>query len=553
MNELSVGIGKHLSLASSPAENTVAIGLLDGKILLWQIESRKKARKLRNDSRSGVSSVSYSSNGKFIAAGLRDNVIELWDLQSGEIVNAFGEHEEVPPYATNVRWGVKSVSFSPDGEFIAGSSVTLRANVWNTGSSQLEAIIPNGDSISFSPTGRFIALGFFGVIRTWRMDSLEALSVIEEDRYVSSVAYSPIKNILASGSFDGRVKIWDAYFLTRLQTLGQRVPEGVEDEIHPTSIAFNPIKDRIGVGFSDGLIKIWNFSGELLSTLATGVVELGTVVVEYSPDGEFIAAGYRDRTIRIWQATSGELLYTLGQQEAWPPQGGVIPDGIWSLDYSPDGQVIASGLLYGTIEIWDAATGVLLHTLEHIHQNEGPSPVSVRYTPNGDFLVSAAGNTIKIWRRLDYSLVNWFEGTLEGYLGGLEFSSDGRFFATTDSKQVVAIWDTGSWQRLTLLDGSYSAIATSTGRTVSIFDTSFNLIIDNILSRPERLRPGQLFLFYVISQFSLSRDLPVDLEAIENALKIRFGGVIPEILDLQRHYYSLDDSIRRIVYECFLR
>ncbi|MCA9718148.1 MAG: hypothetical protein KC468_25985, partial [Myxococcales bacterium] len=75
--------------------------------------------------------------------------------------------------------------------------------------------------------------------------------------------------------------------------------------------------------------------------------------VEFSPDGARLATGSFDRTARLWDARTGELLATLrGHAEE-----------VVSLVYSPDGSRVATGSFDGTAKIWDARTGELLATL----------------------------------------------------------------------------------------------------------------------------------------------------------------------------------------------
>ena len=74
----------------------------------------------------------------------------------------------------------------------------------------------------------------------------------------------------------------------------------------------------------------------------------GVSSVAYSPDGSSIASGFRDTTIRVWNATTGQCV-------AGPFQGHI--ESVLSVAYSPDGRYIASGSVDHTIRVWNAATG----------------------------------------------------------------------------------------------------------------------------------------------------------------------------------------------------
>ena len=106
--------------------------------------------------------------------------------------------------------------------------------------------------------------------------------------------------------------------------------------------------------------------------------------VAYSPDGQTIASGSRDDTIRIWDANTGEHLQTLQGDTDW----------VNSVEYSPDGQTIASGCGDNTIRIWDANTGAHIRTL----QGHTDWIMSVAYSPDGQTIASGSQDaTIRIW------------------------------------------------------------------------------------------------------------------------------------------------------------
>ncbi|MFM6499032.1 MAG: protein kinase domain-containing protein [Dolichospermum sp.] len=105
----------------------------------------------------------------------------------------------------------------------------------------------------------------------------------------------------------------------------------------------------------------------------------------YSPDGQTLASGSSDNTIKLWNPRTGELLQTLTGHS----------DGVSEITYSPDGQTLASGSHDRTIKLWNPRTGELLQTLTG-HSN---SVRSLAYSPDGQTLASGSEDkTIKIWR-----------------------------------------------------------------------------------------------------------------------------------------------------------
>ncbi|MFM6912243.1 MAG: protein kinase domain-containing protein, partial [Dolichospermum sp.] len=103
----------------------------------------------------------------------------------------------------------------------------------------------------------------------------------------------------------------------------------------------------------------------------------------YSPDGQTLASGSSDNTIKLWNPRTGELLQTLSG----------LSNSVWSLAYSPDGQTLASGSYHKTIKLWNPRTGQLLQTLT----GDSDGVNSLAYSPDGQTLASGSDDkTIKL-------------------------------------------------------------------------------------------------------------------------------------------------------------
>src|SRR6202046_4810196 len=106
--------------------------------------------------------------------------------------------------------------------------------------------------------------------------------------------------------------------------------------------------------------------------------------VAFSPDGNHIASGSDDKTVRIWDAKTGVHLSILKGH----------PDQVWSVAFSPDGSHIASGSKDKTVQIWDAKTGVHLSTFK----GHSDSVRSVAFSPDGSHIASGSNDkTVQIW------------------------------------------------------------------------------------------------------------------------------------------------------------
>ena len=266
------------------------------------------------------------------------------------------------------------------------------------------------DSVAYSPDGQTVASGSNDkTIKLWNVNTGNLLQTFEgHSKWVNSVAYSPdgqtlasgsndnsVGEVLASGSFDDTIKLWNVKTGKLLQTL-----EGNSHSVN--SVAYSPDGQTLASGGSisyqelirlkyspdlasgsyDQSIKLWDVkTGKLLQTLKD---DSGSVKsVAYSPDGQTLASG--SSTIKLWDVKTGKLLQTLEGHSS----------SVKSVAYSPDGQTLASGSWDNTIKLWNVKTGNLLQTLE----GHSISVNSVAYSPDGQTLASGSGDdTIKIWR-----------------------------------------------------------------------------------------------------------------------------------------------------------
>jgi WD40 repeat protein len=105
--------------------------------------------------------------------------------------------------------------------------------------------------------------------------------------------------------------------------------------------------------------------------------------VSYSPDGARIASGSWDRTVRVWDVTSGVELAVLRGHE----------DYVNCVSYSPDGARIASGSSDKTVRVWDARSGVELAVLRGQTAEVG----SVSYSPDGARIASGSYDAVRVW------------------------------------------------------------------------------------------------------------------------------------------------------------
>lgn len=215
---------------------------------------------------------------------------------------------------------------------------------------------------------------------------------------------------------------------------GQGRPEvlwqGREHSDRVNSVIVSPDRTTIISGSSDRLIHLWRASdGLLLRTLNSEKEKIHENSVEslaLSPDGIWLAAATFGR-VDIWQLPEGSLVRSLTAQSNW----------VVSVNFSPDGQFLASGSFDTTVCLWRVSDWSLAHTLTGHVGVVRP----VAFSPDGTLLASGSGDTtIRLWQVSDGSLVR----TLFGHTADVEslaFSPDGRTLASGSEDTLIHLWD----------------------------------------------------------------------------------------------------------------
>lgn len=163
----------------------------------------------------------------------------------------------------------------------------------------------------------------------------------------------------------------------------------------------------------------------------------GVNCVSYSPDGMHIATASKDKTAKIWDANTGQLLLTLTGHD----------DEVDFIDYSPDGKFIATSSVDRTVKIWDANTGQILLTLKgHTDRVNDMS-----FSPDGTKLATSSHDkTAKVWDVVTGRELLTIYGNND-WVWSVAFSPDGTRIATASQDGVVKVWDAGSGKELLTL------------------------------------------------------------------------------------------------------
>jgi WD40 repeat protein len=233
-------------------------------------------------------------------------------------------------------------------------------------------------SVAFSPDGKVLASGSYDkTIELWEVATGRKItSLTGHSNYVLSVAFSPDGRVLASGSFDKTIKLWEVATGREINSLS-----GHSNVVF--YVAFSPDGKVLASGSGDKTIKLWEVAtGREINTLSGNSFSVYSVA--FSPDGKVLASGSSDKTIKLWEVATGREINTLSGYS----------DTVSSVAFSPDGQVLASGSYDKTIKLWEVKTGRETHTLT----GHSDLVMSVAFSPDGKVLASGSQDkTIKLW------------------------------------------------------------------------------------------------------------------------------------------------------------
>jgi DNA-binding beta-propeller fold protein YncE len=264
---------------------------------------------------------------------------------------------------------------------------------------------------------------------------------------VWAVAFSPDGQLLATGSSDGIVRLWDTATGQKRQTL-----EGHRSGI--TFVGFGPDGTMLVSGSSnrappirvDGTIKVWHLPTKTERT----ITEKKMVSLTLSPDGGTVAL-----SVPSGGSHSKVRLVNVSSAQQWELAGGEHKDRTFSLAFSPNGKMLASGSEShdSTIKLWDTATRKEIRTLTgHDRTVRG-----LAFSPNGKILASAsADDTVRLW---DVS-----SGREQRVLRGhnrtvhvVAFAPpDGRVLASGGEDGTVILWDATTGDKRSHLKGRHS-------------------------------------------------------------------------------------------------
>jgi WD40 repeat protein len=199
--------------------------------------------------------------------------------------------------------------------------------------------------------------------------------------------------------------------------------------------------------------------------------EKGVYGVSFSADGKMVASASGDKTVKLWDTSTGKQIKTLSGHT----------NGVWGVSFSADGKMVASASHDKTVKLWDTSTGKQIKTLS----GHTDAVYGVSFSADGKMVASASGDkTVKLWDTSTGKQIKTLSGHTDAVYG-VSFSADGKMVASASGDNTVKLWDTSTGKQIKTLSGhtnwvidvSFSAdgkmvASASRDNTVKLWDTS---------------------------------------------------------------------------------
>jgi WD40 repeat protein/serine/threonine protein kinase len=411
------------SVAISPDGKLLAVAGSDGTITIRDGERLEVLRIIRAHA-SWARTVAFTPDGQRLVSGGWDGHVRLWDAKNGTLV-----------WDATADDKIQCVAVHPEGRCIASSSHSGNVQFWHANTGVPLAAIENRPcnlfALAFSPDGQFLAGGGSDRrVKIWRTEDRTLMQELNPQReQILGLAFSPDGRCLAaaSGGFyeneqHGELCVWEIESGRLLHQLNNSGPGG-----STFCVAFSPDGRRLAAGGSaDPTVKVWDAATGLPAITLQGHSD-AIWSLAFSPDGYHLFSASGDHALRVWDATPTSA--RPGSERSILTEFGSEVHGI---AFHPNSRLLATACPQGDLQVWDALTGQVVHTLKV------PGTCCVAFSRSGSWLAAGSFGDVRVWETTSWKLA--YEFHTHDVVRALSFHPASDQLAAATGKSV-AIWD----------------------------------------------------------------------------------------------------------------
>lgn len=341
-------------------ERVVTLGPKSG-LKLWRLDSDREPARLRLRA-SQLTAMALSPDGKLIACGGHEHLVQLWDIERQDVVSELHliDGNELSPAP------IVSLAISADKSRMAIGREDGGIVIRETRSGRLLQTMAGDNRGSAASTNR--ALGS------------KPVSTVElhggHRGAVNALVFSKSGHEIISGGADGDLRVWNI-------ASGQAQELVYAHEAGIRSLAISPDGATVVAGSADRRISVWN-AGPIKEIRRWEAHDSAVNAIAFDPEGSSFFTAGEDGVAKRWKTDNGDLLITCDAHRA----------PIHAMAITPNGQTIATGSNDGQVVLWNARTSLDRRALPR----HGSAVRCMQFSDDGSSLiVSGDGGGIRVW------------------------------------------------------------------------------------------------------------------------------------------------------------